>query len=88
MSERPVVGLRYCGGCNPRYDRVAAAEQLRAQFPDLELGPAAPGRGLTLVVCGCAARCADVSDLDGELLYLCGPADFPKAVRRLAGYHL
>ena len=82
-ADRPVVGLRYCGGCNPRYDRVAAVEQLCAQFPGLDFCPAAPGQALTLVVCGCAARCADTSDLDGELLYLCRPEDFQNAVRRL-----
>ena len=52
MSERLVVGLRYCGGCNPRYNRTAAVEQLRAVFPDVVFCPAARGQALVLVVCG------------------------------------
>ena len=63
MADRRVVGLRYCGGCNPRYDRVAAVERLRAQLPAVELRPAAPGQEIVLVVCGCPARCANISGL-------------------------
>lgn len=25
------VGIKYCGGCNPRYDRVAAVNQLKRE---------------------------------------------------------
>lgn len=84
MNKRPVVGLRYCGGCNPRYDRTAAVEELRAIFPRLDFRPAAPGQALTLVVCGCSARCAGVSDLGGELLFLCAAGDFQAAAGRLS----
>ena len=30
------VGIKYCGGCNPRYDRVAAVNQLKREFPQVE----------------------------------------------------
>ena len=39
------VGIKYCGGCNPRYDRVAAARRLEAAFPGLTFTPARPGAG-------------------------------------------
>jgi len=60
------VGVRYCGGCNPRYDRVAALERLRRRHPEATFFTAAPGvpMDLLLVVCGCSACCASVSDLD------------------------
>ncbi len=83
MAERRVVGLRYCGGCNPRYDRVAAVERVRSSLPEAEFHPAAPGQEAVLVVCGCPARCADVSGLDGELIFLCGPEQCTQVVRRL-----
>ena len=85
--DSPVVGLRFCGGCNPRYDRVAAANRLRTQLPNAEFCPAAPGQGLVLVVCGCSARCADTSDLSGELLYLCEPKDFQAVVSSASFSH-
>jgi len=83
MADRQVVGLRYCGGCNPRYDRVAAVERLRAQLPKVGLCPAAPGQGIVLVVCGCLVRCADVSDLDGRLVWLCSETQWEEAVHQL-----
>ena len=85
MSDRPVIGVRYCGGCNPRYNRTAAVEQLRAVFPDVVFCPAARGQALVLVVCGCSVRCADVSDLDGKLLFFCKSEDFqPERLRIFA----
>jgi len=53
------VMLRYCGGCNPRYDRVAAVNSLKKRFPHLIFCPYEPGeRGCAvLIVCGCTARC-------------------------------
>lgn len=73
MGEHFVVGVRYCGGCNPRYDRVAAVRRLREQFPYLDFCAAAPGQPLVLVICGCSARCAETADLDGTLVWLTDP---------------
>lgn len=73
-----IVGIKYCGGCNPRYDRVAAARRLEAAFPGLTFTPARPGAGIDvlLVLCGCTARCADLTGLKADtILYLCAPED-------------
>ena len=68
MTEPPVleVGVKYCGGCNPRYDRVALFRCLEAQCPFARFVPAAPGRvyDAVLVLCGCTARCADQEGLE------------------------
>lgn len=56
------VALKYCGGCNPVYDRAALAEKLRAEAG---LEWAKPGEDVehTVVVCGCERTCAErVSD--------------------------
>lgn len=86
MDKRAVAGLRYCGGCNPRYDRVAAVERMRARLPAVELRPAGPGERAVLVVCGCPARCAGVQDLEvppEALVYVTGEADLSPAEERL-----
>ena len=83
MADKPVVGLRYCGGCNPRYDRVAAVGRLRAQLPDVELRPAAPGQPAVVRVCGCPARCAGTAGLDGKLVWLCAPEDLDRAIQQV-----
>ena len=28
------VGIKYCGGCNPRYDRAAFVERLLSDHPE------------------------------------------------------
>lgn len=55
------AGLKYCGGCNPRYDRVAFAKALAAACPQVALVPAFAGEtyDALVVLCGCTARCAD-----------------------------
>ena len=73
------IGVKYCGGCNPRYDRGAFVEGLKARYPDAEFQSARPQERYdqVLVVCGCAARCADVSAIRGDQIrYICGGGPF------------
>lgn len=80
------VAVKFCGGCNPRYDRRAALESLQASLPGLCFRPARPGQPAQalLVLCGCTARCADLTGLDAPLqVMVCGPGDLPGAVQRL-----
>ncbi len=66
------TGIKFCGGCNPRYDRKAYAEKLMTRLP----GPAeiaVPGvpYDTVYVICGCPVRCADVSALNTRhLIYI------------------
>ena len=80
-----MVGLRYCGGCNPRFDRVALVRELVRRFPQAAFSPAQPGSryAAVLAVCGCSAQCAGREDLDGEVLVLWSPEQFDQAARRL-----
>ena len=34
MGEGRAIGVRYCGGCNPRYDRTAAVRTLKELLPN------------------------------------------------------
>ena len=36
MADRRQIGVRYCGGCNPRYDRVALVKRIGGFFPEAE----------------------------------------------------
>ena len=48
------AALKYCGGCNPRYDRSAAARRLAEAAGLPFLAPARPGEtcGALVVLCG------------------------------------
>jgi 4-hydroxybutyrate CoA-transferase len=66
------VGVKYCGGCNPRYDRRALVARLRRSFPehDIREGLNARAAGfapdLAAVLNGCARACADHGDFTGS----------------------
>lgn len=59
------IGIKYCGGCNPRYDRTNIAQRLREDFPGDEIVTATPGLDMdyVVVVCGCKSACALVDGL-------------------------
>jgi hypothetical protein len=64
------VLIKYCGGCNTRYDRGAFVGQLGKEFPGIELLYANAGfteADIVLVVCGCPAKCASHGTLHGRL---------------------
>ena len=64
------IGIKFCGGCNPKYDRAAWLKKLQEKpgekiewvygfYPEVSL---------YLVICGCETACADVSPLTGKKL--------------------
>ena len=59
------IGVKYCGGCRELYDRKSEFEKTRAELSDsqIEFVPAKDGGkyDALLVICGCKARCADIS---------------------------
>ncbi len=62
------IGIKYCGGCNPRFDRTDIAQRLRNDFPDSEIVSAQPDDQLdyVVVVCGCNSACAQIDGLMGK----------------------
>lgn len=54
------ISIKYCGGCNPRYDRAALVEMLKKENPDVIFSYADENKetDFLLVICGCTATCA------------------------------
>jgi hypothetical protein len=65
------VGIKYCGGCNPGYDRVALADYIKkslhgkAEF----VSPDSEGIDLVLAVEGCKTCCADLGPFKGKPIH-------------------
>ncbi|MCI7146084.1 MAG: hypothetical protein MR991_06580 [Clostridiales bacterium] len=61
-------GIKFCGGCNPRYDRGAAGREIRSRLEneDIEFVNATEDEKLDnlLVIGGCSACCASCSQYD------------------------
>lgn len=61
------VGIKYCGGCNPHYERSEIARRLRQDFPEVDLVRAdAPDVDIVAVVCGCPVACASHEELNAK----------------------
>ncbi|MBP1744832.1 MAG: cat2 [Firmicutes bacterium] len=55
------IGVKYCGGCNPRYDRKKIVELLMERFSH-SFEPADEDReyDMLVVLCGCSSCCAGI----------------------------
>jgi hypothetical protein len=62
------IAIKYCGGCNPEFDRVKAmAGMLERLAKTVEVVPLGDERAEVLVaVEGCPTACADLSGFKGE----------------------
>jgi hypothetical protein len=67
MDTAVKIGVKYCGGCNPGYDRVAVVKQIEESLGgEVEFVSAeSEGVALVLAVEGCTTACADLSAFQG-----------------------
>ncbi|HNZ64869.1 MAG TPA: hypothetical protein PKJ10_03450 [Smithella sp.] len=59
-----LIGIKYCGGCNPQIDRTKLVQEIKKRcppeyFPTTEPSPA---WDIGILVCGCLTACADKPD--------------------------
>ena len=62
------IGVKFCGGCNPMYDRGKLFEKTEEAYPDhtFETADDTKEYEKLLVICGCERACADTSRYDFE----------------------
>ncbi len=60
------IGVKYCGGCNPSFDRIAAAEKIKDKFKEEAefVSYTDPDAEFIIVLMGCGSACADLSGID------------------------
>ena len=77
------VGVKFCGGCNPRYDRGACLRKIREQLNDViwVTGKQDEICDYWLLICGCQRGCIRSEDFTAskKILKLESPMDFMKA---------
>lgn len=64
-----VIGIKYCGGCNPLYNRTKRILTLKEANPEHEYVTSSGDVicDYWVVVCGCSRRCADISNLKARV---------------------
>ncbi|MBI5570829.1 MAG: hypothetical protein HY914_12865 [Desulfomonile tiedjei] len=55
------VAIKFCGGCDPAYDRVEFFQRIKVAAGDLIewLSPDEPGYEVVLLICGCFKACPE-----------------------------
>ncbi|MFO7560696.1 MAG: hypothetical protein R6X10_17840 [Desulfobacterales bacterium] len=85
-SHHKIIRVKYCGGCNPGYDRVEAVEAIRnALERKAVVSTSYPGQpDVVLAVQGCETGCADLSPFrDVEVIVISSPNDIKRAIQQL-----
>ena len=61
-------GIKFCGGCNPRYERGEASRQIQRELSQIEFAHAVEGEKYDnlLVIGGCPACCASHEQYTAE----------------------
>lgn len=81
------VGVKFCGGCNPRYNRKALLQKLQQCAPHASFCPAGTCEemDILLVLQGCHAACASLVGLTPKagVIVVKNPQDFEAARQRL-----
>ncbi len=60
------VGVRFCGGCNPRFERGEAYKEIKSRLENVDFQLAEEGAyyDTILVIGGCSACCASYEQFD------------------------
>ena len=79
------IGIKYCGGCNSRYDRTKELKKIMDRFPQHTYTYATRGATICdiwLVLCGCPTGCASIDGLTAKkkLFMLHTPREFDTVV--------
>lgn len=55
------IGIKYCGGCNPKYNRGEAVKQIIDRYPEMEFENVKPDifYDYILIINGCDRGCAE-----------------------------
>ena len=82
------VGIKYCGGCNPYYDRVALVERIvhRLKAKVEFVSAANDDVDFLLAVEGCGTACADLSLFaDKNIRIITQSEDADKFIQEILG---
>jgi predicted Fe-Mo cluster-binding NifX family protein len=77
-SGKLKIGVKYCGGCNPEYDRVALVEHIKSRLRGKAIFVSLDSEGIELVLAvqGCRSACANLKSFEGlKVVVITSPED-------------
>jgi len=85
-TEPPKIGIKYCGGCKPGYNRVKLVEQMQLRLEGKVRFLPAKSEGISLILAiqGCPTACADLSAFKQHTIWsIKSPEDAEKLIARI-----
>lgn len=73
------IGIKYCGGCNPTYNRAESVRKLTEKYPEIDFEPIKEHvhYDFVLIINGCRCACASHQMLNANIkLFLNSIEDF------------
>ena len=68
------IGIKYCGGCNPIYDRAAVVSSLEEYVNkayNIEIAKQGIIYAVVIILCGCTSACASNNNLKAKYGKVC-----------------
>jgi hypothetical protein len=87
MNKKRRIGLKYCGGCNPRHDRVETARLIKERLKDRIEFVSHEDEDIEgiLIITGCPAACADRTPFVGRPIWtVTGPEDAERFIEEMS----
>lgn len=83
------IGIKYCGGCNPHFDRTNVLNKIMELFKDdyFEYAKENNSYDIIIVINGCNRACSHHSSLrSNEKIFINQEADYLEAVNLILNY--
>jgi hypothetical protein len=91
MGIKKKIGIKYCGGCNPTYERTEMIKRVQSQLKDQIFFLRHDEQGLDglILVNGCPRSCAVQTANHGEIFChsITRENDFGTLIERLTAFH-
>jgi len=68
------IGIKYCGGCNPTYDRKSVVSGLKEHFNKghtIETSKQGIVYDVVIILCGCSSACVSINNLEAKYEKIC-----------------
>lgn len=86
MNNIRRIGLKYCGGCAPQYDRVRAVASIKKRLAGRVEFVSHEDRDVegVLVVTGCPTACVDLTPFEGHPVWVVtSPQDVESFIKKI-----
>lgn len=81
-TSSPSRAIKFCGGCNPKYERESIALKLEGLFGHhLQQAKSGGHYNELYVICGCTARCADISQIQADRVIMIDSVDSFESIK-------